>query len=114
MKKKHASFKNEANQSEKERAKVADYDKLRNNLEAYDTGDNTFSTSDRRPENLQMESKPKMTVLEWELLENISDMDKLNSLKEEEIDTLRSSDMELETEISNHQNVNARMIYEMK
>ncbi|KAJ6717582.1 HISTONE H2B [Salix purpurea] len=71
------------------------------------TRDNTFSTSDRRPESLQLEPKPEMTDLKKELLENISDMDKLNSLKEQEIDTLRSSDRELETEISNLQNVNA-------
>ncbi|KAJ6325534.1 hypothetical protein OIU76_012582 [Salix suchowensis] len=77
---KHASFKNEVNQSEKVRAKVADPDKLRNNLEAYDTGETTLSTSDRRPESLQLESKPEMTDLEKEILENISDMDKLKSL----------------------------------
>ncbi|KAG5239631.1 centrosome-associated protein [Salix suchowensis] len=50
------------------------------------------------------EVRAMMTDLEKELLEKISGMEKLNSLNEQEIDALRHSQMELETQISNLQN----------
>lgn len=101
---KSALFKNEVHQSKEVRAKVVNPDELRNNLEAYDSGGNTFSTCGPQPESMQMESTPEMTDLEKELLEKISGMDKLNSLNEQEIDALRHSQTELETQISNLQN----------
>lgn len=101
---KSALFKNEVHQSKQVRAKVVNPDELRNNLEAYDSGGNTFSTCGPQPESMQMESTPEMTDLEKELLEKISGMDKLNSLNEQEIDALRHSQTELETQISNLQN----------
>ncbi|XP_034929400.1 uncharacterized protein [Populus alba] len=101
---KSASFENEVHQSKEVRAKVVNPDELRNNLEAYDSGGNNFSTCGPQPESVQMESTPEMTDLEKELLEKISGMDKLNSLNEQEIDGLRHSQMELETQISNLQN----------
>ncbi|CAK7325355.1 unnamed protein product [Dovyalis caffra] len=101
---KSALSKSEVQQSEKVRAEVANPDELWNNLEAYNIGENSFSTSGPRPESLRMESKPEMTDLEKELLEKTSDMDKLNSLKEQEIDALRRIQMELETQICNLQN----------
>ncbi|KAI5578400.1 hypothetical protein BDE02_08G025900 [Populus trichocarpa] len=101
---KSALFKNEVHQSKEVRAKVVNPDELRNNLEAYDSGGNTFSTCGPQPESMQMESTPEMTDLEKELLEKISGMDKRNSLNEQEIDALRHSQTELETQISNLQN----------
>ncbi|XP_011031590.1 PREDICTED: centrosome-associated protein CEP250-like isoform X1 [Populus euphratica] len=101
---KSALFKNEVHQSKEVRAEVVNSDELRNNLEAYDSGKNTFSTCGPQPESLQMESTPEMTDLEKELLEKISGMDKLNSSNEQEIDALRHSQTELETQISNLQN----------
>lgn len=101
---KSALFKNEVHQSKQVRAKVVNPDELRNNLEAYDSGGNTFSTCGPQPESMQMESTLEMTDLEKELLEKISGMDKLNSLNEQEIDALRHSQTELETQISNLQN----------
>lgn len=101
---KSALLKNEVHQSKEVRAKVVNPDELRNNLEAYDSGGNTFSTCGPQPESMQMESTPEMTDLEKELLEKISGMDKLNSLNEQEIDALRHSQTELETQISNLQN----------
>lgn len=101
---KSVSFENEVHQSKEVRAKVVNPDELRNNLEAYDSGGNNFSTCGPQPESVQMESTPEMTDLEKELLEKISGMDKLNSLNEQEIDGLRHSQMELETQISNLQN----------
>ncbi|KAJ6323064.1 hypothetical protein OIU77_012819 [Salix suchowensis] len=100
---KSALFKNEVCQSEEVRAMV-NPDELQNNLEAYDLGGNPLSNYGPQPESVQMESTPEMTDLEKELLEKISGMEKLNSLNEQEIDALRHSQMELETQISNLQN----------
>ncbi|KAJ6428874.1 hypothetical protein OIU84_020510 [Salix udensis] len=100
---KSALFKNEVCQSEEVRAMV-NPDELQNNLEAYDLGGNPLSNYGPQPESMQMESTPEMTALEKELLEKISGMEKLNSLNEQEIDALRHSQMELETQISNLQN----------
>ncbi|KAJ6767733.1 PROTEIN MLP1-LIKE [Salix koriyanagi] len=100
---KSALFKNEVCQSEEVRAMV-NPDELQNNLEAYDLGGNPLSNYGPQPESVQMESTPEMTDLEKELLEKISGMEKLNSLNEQDIDALRHSQMELETQISNLQN----------
>lgn len=100
---KSALFKNEVCQSEEVRAMV-NPDELQNNLEGYDLGGNPLINYGPQPESMQMESTPEMTDLEKELLEKISGMEKLNSLNEQEIDALRHSQMELETQISNLQN----------